>query len=304
MPDFTLAAAALTACGLFGANGAYTQDIRTAAVDPNSLRYIKSAVGAGATSGLSIAADPVEFVNLADNRTPAVRVRPKVSWYSFNVPYPWSPGFRIEPLSDAHAIVVQTQSCRLYELYNASFTANALSAYGGAVWNLREPFAPLPAGKSSAMASGLSLYAGVVRWEEIARGVVPHALNLAITAGSAVAMGFRPAGEQRRGHRLSKGIPAIRYRTAHVCGCATRFDISRFGPQSAAIARAMKTLRHLPCRYGADRTSFTVSTRSTVRTAGTIAICLPYPRFISPIFKCLRSERSSAFPAIKARYGH
>jgi hypothetical protein len=240
MPDLTIAAAALTACGLFGAGGAYTQDMRTAAVDPNSLRYIKSGVGAGATSGLSIAAKPVEFVNLADNRTPAVRVRPKVGWYRFSVPYPWSSSFRIEPLSDAHAIVVQTQSCRLYELYNASFTANVLSAYGGAVWNLREPFAPLPAGKSSAMASGLSLYAGAVRWEEIARGAVPHALNWAITAGSAAQWDFvRPASNAEaipfKGHT---GYP-LPY-GAHL-RLRDSFDISRFGPQSAAIARAMKT---------------------------------------------------------------
>ncbi|MGB6739971.1 MAG: hypothetical protein WBE59_05900, partial [Candidatus Cybelea sp.] len=107
-------------------------------------------------------------------------------------------------------------------------------------WNLREPFAPLPAGKSSAMASGLSLYAGAVQWEEIARGVVPHALNFAITAGSAAQWDFvRPASNAEaipfKGHT---GYPLpygarLRLRDS--------FDISRFGPQSAAIARAMKT---------------------------------------------------------------
>ncbi|HEX3370238.1 MAG TPA: hypothetical protein VHS56_11730 [Candidatus Cybelea sp.] len=240
MPDLSLAAAALTACGLFGANGAYTQSVSASSVDPNSQRYIKSAIGAGASSGFSIAAKPVEFVNLADNRTPTFRVRPKVRWHTFSVPYPWGPGFRIEPLSDAHAIVVQTQSCRLYELYNASFAANVLSAYGGTVWNLRSPFATLPAGKSSAMASGLSLYAGAVAWEEIARGVVPHALNMAIAAGSAAQWDFvRPASNAEAipfkghtGYALPYGAH-LRLRDS--------FDISRFGRQSAAIARAMKT---------------------------------------------------------------
>ena len=31
------------------------------------------------------------------------------------VPYPWRLGFWIKPLSDVHAMVVQTSSCHLYE---------------------------------------------------------------------------------------------------------------------------------------------------------------------------------------------
>jgi hypothetical protein len=240
LADLTLAAAALTACGLFGANSAYTQPVNAAAVDRDSTRYIKSTIDAGGSAGFWIADDPVEFVNLADNRTATFRVRQKVPYHRFGALYPWGPGFRIEPLSDAHAIVVQAQSCRLYELYNASFAAGVLSAYSGAAWNLRAPFASLPAGTPSAMASGLSLYAGAVRWEDVARGVIPHALNWAAPAGSVSQWGFvRPASDAEgiafRGH-MDYQLPY----GAHL-RLRDSFDISRFGPQSAAIARAMKT---------------------------------------------------------------
>ena len=235
-----VAASALTACGIFGADSVYTRIVTNAAVDRDSSRYISSATNAGNAGGFWIASEPVETINLAGASTPTYRVRQKVPYHSFAVPYPWQPDFRIEPLSDAHAIVVQTASCRLYETYNTSFAGGVLSAYSGASWDLRRPFAPLPPGTPSAMASGLSLYAGMVRWEEVASGSITHALNWAAPAGSVAQWSFvRPASDAegiafagRMGYQLPYGAH-LRLRAS--------FDTSRFGPQSAAIARAMKT---------------------------------------------------------------
>jgi hypothetical protein len=233
------AAAALAACGLFGSNSAYTQPVASAPVDGDSARYVQSMVAAGGAGGFWIAARPVETVNIATSTTPTFRVRQKVPYHSFETAYPWQPSFRVEPLNDAHAIVVQVDDCRLYESYDTTFSGTGLAAYSGAIWSLRRPFVPLPPGSPSAMASGLSIYAGMARWEEVASGSIRHALNWAAPAGTVSQWTFvRPASDAEglafkgRGYQLPYGAH-LRLRSS--------FDTSRFGAQSAAIARAMKT---------------------------------------------------------------
>ncbi len=236
------AASALLGCGLFGAGSAYTAPVERAAADPSSARYISSMAAAGNEGGFWIAADPVEYINIADDATPQRRVRQKVPYHRFAVPYPWNARFRIEPLSDAHAIVVQVQSCRLYETYDTAFAGDQLSAFSGADWMLRRPFVPLPPGTPSAMASGLSLYAGMIRWEEVASGNVGHALNWAAPAGSVAQWDFvRPASDTDG--IVFKGTSPYRLPYGAHLRLRASFDTSHFGPQSAAIARAMK-------RYG------------------------------------------------------
>lgn len=225
---------------MFPAGDSYNRDVSNSAVDPDSARYIAGMVQAGNTDGFWTAANPVEYVNVAGRSTPMRRVVQKVRYHGFPESYPWEDTFVIEPLSDAHAIVVRSDTCRLYELYDATFTGGALSAYSGAVWDLRAPFAPLPAGSPSAMASGLSLFAGMVKLEEIQRGAIGHALNWAPPAGTAAQWAFvRPASD-------TDGLPfrgTSRYQLPY--GARLRlhknFDVSRFPPQARAIAQAMKT---------------------------------------------------------------
>jgi len=235
-----VSAAALAACGLFGANGTYTKPVLDTAIDRNSRQYISSMISAGDSGGFWIAADPVEFVNLADDRTALLTVRRKVPYHQFWSPYPWQPNFRIEPLSDAHSIVVQTQTCRVYEAWSTTFANGVLSAYSGANWSLREPFAPLEPGTPSSMASGLSLYGGMVRWEEVAGGAIRHALVWAAPAGTVAQWSFVSPASNAEGIAF-KGNGADQLPYGARLRLRSSFDTSHFGPQSAAIARAMKT---------------------------------------------------------------
>jgi hypothetical protein len=234
------ATAALLGCPTFAPGPYYTRPVVSATVDRNSTNYLRSAIEAGNSGGFWIAANPVESVNVASSSTPTYRVRPKVAYHSFETPYPWDANFFIEPLSDAHAIVVRPETCDLYETYNTTFTNGVLWAYSGAHWNLRHPFVPLQAGRPSAMASGLSLYAGMIRWEEVASGSIDHALNWAAPAGTVAAWSFvRPASD-------TDGIVyngKSRYWLPYGARLRLRasFDASHFGPQSKVIARAMKT---------------------------------------------------------------
>jgi hypothetical protein len=232
--------AGLLGCPNFGGGTYYTQPVVGAPIDPHSADYINSMIGAGNSRGFWMAADPAEYVNLANPTTPTYRVVPKVPYHTFDVRYPWRSSFRIEPLPDGHAMVIQTQSCELYESYGTSFDRGILSAYSGAHWNLRLPFLPLEPGRPSAMASGLSLYGGMVRWDEIASGAIHHALNWAAPAGTVAQWDFvRPASDTD--HIVFKGTSSYQLPYGARLRLRASFDISKFGPQSAIIAQAMKT---------------------------------------------------------------
>jgi len=235
-----VARVAQIACPDFAPGSYYASEIGSAPVDSESGEYVRSMQRAGNSGGFWIAATPVEYVNIAQPNTPRYQVRQKVPYHRFDTAYPWSGDFRIEPSSDAHAMVVDAQTCDLFETYDTSFDQEVLSAYSGAHWNLNRPFVPLPPGTPSAMASGLPLYGGMIRWEEVASGRIAHALNWAAPAGTVAQYDFvRPASDTDRiaftgtgSYRLPYGA-RLRLRAS--------FDTSSFGPQSAAIAQAMKT---------------------------------------------------------------
>lgn len=239
---FVFLLGALLNCPFFTSGDYYTAPVTAARVDPQSARYIEAMVSAGNTGGFWTASTPVEFINVADRSTPRRRVRPKVKYHGFDDPYPWSDAFRIEPLSDAHAIVVDAGTCELYETYDTTYADGDLSAYSGAHWSLRRPFAPLPGGTPSAMASGLSLYAGMIRWEEVRSGHIDHALNWAAPAGTVAQYDYvRPASDTDR--LPFKGTSPYRLPYGAHLRLRASFNLSHFGPQSRAIALAMK-------RYG------------------------------------------------------
>jgi hypothetical protein len=220
-------------------NGAYTQVVTNAPVDPNSAAYIRSVIQAGDRSGF-FASIGVEQVNLANDATPPRTVTPRVAYHKFPKPYPWSKDFYIEPLGDRHAMVVQTQSCHLFEAYETEFQAPTLSAFSGANWDLKKSFVPLPPGVPSAMASGLSLFAGIVRYEDYQAGSIEHALNWDGIRATVAEYDFvRPASDTDRIPFAGKGSYAMPY-GAHLRLKAS-FSTQGWGPQATMVANAMKT---------------------------------------------------------------
>ncbi len=99
-------------------------------------------------------------------------------------PYPIPADPPIEGGADAegdrHILIVDAGSCLLYELYDAHPTAtSAWSAGSGAIWDLRSN-ALRPAGWTSADAAGLPILPGLVRYDEVAAGTVPHAIRMTV----------------------------------------------------------------------------------------------------------------------------
>ena len=92
-------------------------------------------------------------------------------------PYPLSASTPIENGSDRHAIMVEPQTCNLYELWDTVYEAGGRSTAGsGAIWNL-DSNALRPAGWTSADAAGLPILPGLVNYDEVSAGAMDHAIR-------------------------------------------------------------------------------------------------------------------------------
>jgi hypothetical protein len=156
-------------------------------------------------------------------------------------PYPIPRGVKIEGGANAggdrHVILYDPNACRAYELFAAYPNANGTwKAGSGAIFDLRGN-ALRPAGWTSADAAGLSILAGLVRYEEVAAGRVDHAIRF--TAPRTRNAFIWPARHQASSSS-DTALPPMGARFRLRAGV----DTSRFAPQARVIAEALK-------RYGA-----------------------------------------------------
>jgi hypothetical protein len=91
-------------------------------------------------------------------------------------PYPIPANVRLEGGDDRHAIIVDRDACRLYELYALQREGGRWRAGSGAIWSLRSNRVR-PAGWTSADGAGLPILPGLARYDEVARGRIDHALR-------------------------------------------------------------------------------------------------------------------------------
>jgi hypothetical protein len=99
-------------------------------------------------------------------------------------PYPIPRNVKIEggrrSNGDRHALILDRDSCRLYEFFALYPTASGgWRAGSGAIWNLRSNRLR-PAGWTSADAAGLPILPGLARFDEVARGRIDHALRFTV----------------------------------------------------------------------------------------------------------------------------
>ena len=118
-------------------------------------------------------------------------------------PYPFGPDITIEggenSSGDRHAIMVDRDTCTLYELFAARWRGGNPTAGSGAVFDLRSNDLR-PAGWTSADAAGLPIFPGLVRFDEVRAGAIRHAIR--VTADCTITelpvAGPAPSGEHRR----------------------------------------------------------------------------------------------------------
>ena len=95
-------------------------------------------------------------------------------------PYPFDGHTPIEGGSDRHALIVESGTCRLYELFAAEWNDGNPQAGSGAIWDL-DKNRLRPDTWTSADAAGMSIFAGLVRWDEVKAGEIDHAIRFTVS---------------------------------------------------------------------------------------------------------------------------
>jgi hypothetical protein len=172
-------------CPVFPASNAWNQRVDKLPVAADSAQLIASIgldspVHADFGSGL-YDGEPIGIpFDVVSSRTPRSRVAFEYADESDRVPYPIPRRVHIEggrrSTGDRHGLLVDRSSCKLYELYDLTGGPGHWHAGSGAVWSLRSNHLR-PAGWTSADAAGLPIFPGLARWDEVARGVIDHALR-------------------------------------------------------------------------------------------------------------------------------
>ena len=229
---------------LFPANNPWNEDISTSPVDPNSANLIASI---GLNTGLHADFGPV--FNGAPNGIPYVVVVGSQPLVPINYtaygsesdpgPYPVPSNAPIEggPASsgDRHVIVIDRDNWKLYELGYGFPINNGVSwnANCGAIFDLNSN-AQRPADWTSADASGLPIFPGLVRYDEVfEQGLIAHALRFTVH-------------DTRRAYVYPASHFASTLTSANLPPMGMRvrlkasFDISGFSPAMQVILRAMK----------------------------------------------------------------
>jgi hypothetical protein len=116
---------------------------------------------------------------IANKKTKRYRVSFDYASESDKGPYPIPAKVKIEGGSDHHALIVDRDGCRLYELYALAKKGKSWHAGSGAIWNLRSNKLR-PAGWTSADAAGMPMLPGLARYDEVARGHIDHALRFTV----------------------------------------------------------------------------------------------------------------------------
>ena len=123
-------------------------------------------------------------ITVVRGRQPKVRVAFEYAGESDRGPYPIPRNVKIEggrqSDGDRHALILDRDHCRLYELFALYPQGSGWRAGSGATWNLRTNRLR-PAGWTSADAAGLAILPGLARFDEVARGRVDHALRFTVS---------------------------------------------------------------------------------------------------------------------------
>jgi hypothetical protein len=227
------------ACSILPATNVWNRRVDTLPVRSDSAtlmsrmgltRYLHPDFGTYAGYGI-----PINTVTSATPRSAVAFTWPAESDAG---PYPIPATPKIEgagAAGDRHILMIDTSACRLWELFAAQKTTSGWRAGSGAIYDLRSN-ALRPDGWTSADAAGLPIYPGLARYDEVAAGLIAHALRFTVP-------------ETRKAH-----IYPARHDASSLTGTSyppmglrlrlkANVDISGFGAQSRVILVALK-------RYG------------------------------------------------------
>ena len=230
----------LGGCPVFPSTNPWNQrvDTRPVAADSNTIISaigldvgVHADFGSGLWEGSKIG---IPYVVVHGKATPKSRVSFDYADESDKGPYPIPANVPIEGGSDHHALIVDRDSCKLYELYALHKAGGRWTAGSGAIWSLRSN-AVRPATWTSADAAGLPILPGLARWDgDASTGHIDHALRFTVEHTRKAFV--YPA----RHYASSSDDPSLPPMGLRVRLKAS-VNISKLPPQARIVARAMKT---------------------------------------------------------------
>ena len=133
---------------------------------------------------------------------------------------------------DMHTVVVDKDTCTLYETWYTQKTPSGWTAGSGAIWSLKSN-AQRPDGWTSADAAGLPILPGLLRYDEVVAGSVDHAIRFT------VARTDRSYVWPARHHAAAASDPNLPPMGARFRLKAS-YPISSFRADTQVVLRAMK----------------------------------------------------------------
>jgi hypothetical protein len=242
-------------CPLFPANNIWNARVDGLDADDNSAAYVDAIgratglhadFGAGHYEGGPIG---IPFVVVTGAQPPVPLQLGAYGDESDPGPYPVPEDAPIEGGcergGDRHVLVVESDSCVLYELFHATPLANGgWRADSAARFDLTANDLR-PAGWTSADAAGLPILPGLVRYEEILAGEINHALRF--TAEPTRDAYVWPARHEA-GSTIDPNLPPMGQRFRLKAG----FDISGFSPTNQIILNALQEYGMILADNGGD----------------------------------------------------
>ncbi len=136
-------------------------------------------------------------------------------------------------IGDRHAIVVDPVNRMLYEFFTFGRTADGWAAGQASVFDLKTNKLR-PDGWTSSDAAGLPIFPAVVRYDEIQRGMVEHAMRVTVRR---TRRAYVPPATHFASRLTDENLPRMGERLR----LRRDFDVSKFSPPVQAILKGLKT---------------------------------------------------------------
>ena len=182
--------------------------------------------------------------DVVSKRTARERVRFAYADESDKLRYPIPRNVHVEGGSDRHALLVDRDACRLYELFDLQGRPGAWSAGSGATWSLRSNRLR-PKGWTSADAAGLPILPLLARHQEVRRGRIDHALRVTVSRS-------RRAYVYPARHFASSDTDPSLPRMGERLRLKRSVDVSKLPRQARVVAKALKRYGLIVADNGSD----------------------------------------------------
>lgn len=236
-----------TRCPVFPADSWWHADVSRLKVHPMSRQWMANMSPSSRLHpdfGPSFGEQPVPYgipITVVAGSHPKVKVAFDFADESDRVRYPLGADTKVEGgqfnSGDRHTVVVDRDTCRLYETWATEKRGQRWRAGSGATWDLASNELR-PNGWTSADAAGLPILPGLLRYEEVAAGSVDHAIRFTTDvsdrrylwparhqAGAVNDRTFPPMGARFRLKASYRIAPSLRADTRAVLAAMKRYGL-------------------------------------------------------------------------------